>query len=78
MSQTTQVRNKIIQQLDQLPADSLPELQAFIEFLQFRANQNVANSKRLGGLWSHLPSLSELDIDENRHQMWQPVDKREL
>ena len=41
MSLLTVTKKEIIEELDALPPETLPELQAFIEFLRFKSEKNT-------------------------------------
>ena len=63
-------KEDIIEELDQLPPESLSELQAFIQFLRFKSEKKSPQPIRLGGLWKDLPPLTEEDIAQARREMW--------
>ncbi len=74
----TVTKAEIIDELDELPPESLPELQAFIEFLRFKSEKEPKKLIRLGGLWKDLPPVTEEDIAEARREMWGQFGEREL
>lgn len=68
----------IIDELEALPPESFPELQAFIEFLRFKSEKEPKKLIQLGGLWKDLPPVTEEDIAEARREMWGQFGEREL
>lgn len=71
MSPLTVTKTEIIDELEGLPPESLPELQAFIEFLRFKSEKEPKKLIQLGGLWKDLPPATEENIAEARREMWQ-------
>lgn len=78
MGPMTVTKEDIIDELEQLPPESLSELRAFIEFLRFKSEQGPMKPIQLGGLWKDLPPVTEADIAEARHEMWGQFGEREL
>ena len=68
----------IIDELEALPPETLPELKAFMEFLRFKAEKGTNRFIKLGGLWEGLPLVDEADIAEARREMWGSFGERAL
>lgn len=69
------LKSQVIQALDDLPADVLTEVAAFLEFQRFKlAQQEPATPPyrpvALGGLWKGI-RITDEDIQEVRRDMWQ-------
>lgn len=71
-------KENIIDELDQLPPESLSELQAFIEFLRFKSEKKSPSPIQLGGLWKDLPPVTAEDVAEARREMWGQLGEREI
>ena len=71
-------KEDIIDEIDQLPPESLSELQTFIEFLRFKSKKESPKPIQLGGLWKNLTPVTEEDIAEVRREMWEQYGEREL
>ena len=78
MSQLLLTKKDIINELETLPPETLPELQAFIAFLRFKSKKKERRIIKLGGLWQHLPPIDENDIVEARREMWPNFGERNL
>ncbi|MFB0535445.1 MAG: hypothetical protein ACETWR_10725 [Anaerolineae bacterium] len=70
----TMIKEQIIHTLDELPPESLREVQQFLDFLRFK-NQNRARQPALalGGLLDGY-RFTEEDIAQARREMWGRVD----
>ena len=65
-------RQQIIDAIQELPADTLPEIAQFIEFIHFKVHpmESVPYTPvALGGLWAGIV-FTESDIAEARQEMW--------
>ena len=78
MSTATVTRDDVVAIIDTLPTDKWQELVDFVEFLQFKTTKQSSKPIKLGGLWQHLPPLTEESIDEMRQEMWGNWGNREL
>ena len=67
---------KLYKIVGHLPPESLGELQAFAEYLRFKAKSKRPARKlaRLGGLWKDVPfDVTSTDVRSLRHQISQQV-----
>jgi hypothetical protein len=71
-------KDELVRALDDLPADTLPELRQFIEFLHFKAQSRPKKLARLGGLWKDLPPITDQDIAQVRQELWGSFGERDL
>ena len=71
-------KKEIMKEIETLPPETLPELQAFMEFLRFKAERGEKRLIKLGGLWEGLPPVDEDDIAQVRQEMWGDLGEREL
>ena len=70
-------KKEIIREIEALPPETLPELQAFIAFLRFKAERGEKRLIKLGGLWEGLPPVDERNIAQARREMWGDFGERE-
>jgi hypothetical protein len=64
----TGTKQKILKALDNLPPESLTDVEKFLDYLQFKAQRGKC-PVQLGGLW-HGVTISDEDIAEARREMW--------
>jgi hypothetical protein len=72
MATTLLTRQQIIQTIQDLPAEALPEIAQFIEFVRFKAHSTGSTPYTpvaLGGLWAGV-TITEADIQQARREMW--------
>ncbi len=68
------LKNLVIEALDDLPADVLTEVAAFLEFQRFKLARRESTTPpyrpvALGGLWKGI-RITDEDIREARRDMW--------
>ena len=78
MALAMDVKEDVINALDDLSSEYAAELIAFIEFLRFKSQKRPLHLIKLGGLWQDLPPVSDNDIAEARREMWAKLGEREL
>jgi hypothetical protein len=69
----TEIRQKLHQQIDQLPADVLGLVAEFLEFIRFKRDKTTHSPQRtnLKGLWADCDfDVNEADITAARDEMW--------
>ena len=75
-------KQQIVDSLDRLPGEFLGEVATFLDYLQYKINQNVQQQTPyrpvvLGGLWEGV-HISDDDIHQVREEMWNSLGEREL
>jgi len=78
MTKSMMTRDDVMIMIDSLPADKWQDLVEFVEFLQFKSAKQPRKLIQLGGLWKHLPHITEEDIAEARQEMWSNFGERDL
>lgn len=68
------VKQQIIDELEVLPVDVLPDVMTFLEYLQYRLSPQAAQQTpyvpvAFGGLWAGV-TITDQDIAEVRQEMW--------
>ncbi|WP_121969234.1 hypothetical protein [Leptolyngbya sp. BC1307] len=69
----TEVRQKLHQQIDQLPADLLELVAEFLEFVRFKRARATNSTQRpdMKGLWADFDfDIGEEDIAAARKELW--------
>ena len=66
----------IIDQLDDLPPETLAELQAFMAYLRFKSGKDGKQNIQLGGMWQDQPPITEQEIAAARQAMWSGFGER--
>ena len=70
MSTQTITKRDVLQTLEELPGESLPEVWQFLNYLKFKAATSPPESAvSLGGLLEGY-YFSEKDIEDARREMW--------
>lgn len=78
MTSLTSTKQNLIRDIEQLPLDTIDELQAFVTYLQYKSAQKPKNIAKLGGLWKEYPIIDDDDIKAVRAEMWAGFGEREI
>ena len=75
-----ETKAQIVDLLDTLPDDALPEVVSFIEFQRYKRERAEAEPARprpvkLGGLWAGV-QITDEDIEDVRREMWGGIEDR--
>ena len=74
------LKKQVVAAVDELPRDALEEVVTFLDYLQYklaqRSSQHIPYKPvALGGLWAGI-TITEEDIAEVRHEMWEGFGER--
>ena len=78
MSETTMLAQRICEQAQTLPEDSLLDLATYVEFLRFKAQKAQAVQERLARDYDELATLYDELAAELADEVWLPLENEAL